>query len=572
MSLIGSVKSAFSSIFIGGRSLASSRSIENPAVPLSAFGDEESVWLGASTTTSGVVVNERKVLEYSPVWRAVQLISGGVMKLPLLVFERDGLGKVRAFNHPLYRLLKRKPNDFMDAVQFRRALTVQALLLGNGYAWIERVGDDVVSLMPLDSKSTSVSIVDGVKVYRTWVDGHPLVLADRDVLHIRGVGDGIKGWSLVEHARNSLGLGMAAESYGSHFFKNGANPSAVIEVPEALNPEAGRRMSDSWNAAHRGVSASHRIAILEQGAKINPYSMSHTDAQFLATREFELRSVANWFNIPSHKLGDTSKTSYSSLESEQQSYLDEALDPWLVTWEQALYDKCLSDADKDSDKFTIEFERLALVRANTNDRAKFYNAGIHGGWLSPDEARGRENLNPIPEGRGAVYYRPNNLEPARDVDDIDVTQEPPVDDTMRAEEPRVVDQELVVGADIMRDAVSDVLRRMSTRVSSRARKASKKPDSFPDWIESEMPDLRSIVVAALDPVMRAARQLGSDVSTNDAAEFFVEDVRMNLDRCLDATPDTLAVVVEKTVKDLSACGRGLIVRLSTDKLCDQKEM
>ena len=91
-----------------------------------------SSFFGGSESEAGVVVTEDTALQSSAVWAATRVISEGVASLPLVLYRRSGEGRVRASDHPLYNLLKNRPNRFLSSFTFREVLTANALLWGAG--------------------------------------------------------------------------------------------------------------------------------------------------------------------------------------------------------------------------------------------------------------------------------------------------------------------------------------------------------------------------------------------------------------------------------------------------------
>lgn len=458
------------------------RSLENPSTPLSDPDDWLLDALGAGPATTGVRVNRKSALTYSAFWRGVNLIAASVAKLPLFVYAREGPGKRRAPEHPAYYLLRKKPNRFATAARFRETLQGHALTAGNGYAAIFRAGDGTPIELAVLNPDVTYPVREtgtGIVIYVTQVAGQPIKLAASDVLHIAGLGfDGLTGYSVLQYARNSLGLGMAAEQYGARFFRSSARPSVLLEHPGSLTDEAQRRLRENWDRMHAGVENAHRTAVLEEGMKANVVSFSAKDAQFLETRQFEIRSVANWLGLPAHKLGDTTRTSFASLEQENQSYLDDSLDPWLVKWEEECWDKLLSEDEKINDTHIVEFLRAALVRADLTARANFFRTALAGApWMTRDEVRGAENLNPLPAGQGAELLDPLNmvadLEP-----DPGPAPGPASQPDEQDDEPEQEDEERSLDR-LRRDAE----RRIVRRLWHQAQRAGKQAERFRLWSE-----------------------------------------------------------------------------------------
>jgi HK97 family phage portal protein len=390
------------------------RSIENPSTPLSAADDWLYDALGAVRASSGVNVNRETALTYAAWWRGVNLISGDVAKLPVHVYRSQGGIKYPDTEHPAYFLLRRSPNRDMSAFHFRRVMMSHKLSEGNAYAYIDRDGAGrPIELIPLAPHRTYPVRANGHLSYVTeLITGEPRKIPAENMLHYKGLSfDGLVGYNVIRKARESLGLGMAFDSYGSILFRNGTSVGVVLEHPGRLSPQSKKNLRESWERMHAGLENSHKTAILEEGMKASKLGMSAKDAQLLDERKFQIREVALWFGVPPHKLGDMSAASYNSLEQENQDYLSSAIDPHLVEIEQEDDRKLLTETQRKRGTHLVEFDRKALIRADMGARAAYYHNGLSDGWLNRDEVRAEEGYNPIPDGDGCKYFMPLNMAP-----------------------------------------------------------------------------------------------------------------------------------------------------------------
>ena len=363
-------------------------------------------WTYTGISTSGQQVNQASSMTYSAVWAAVRAISEGVASLPLQVFRRGHDGsRSKANDHPLYRILHDQPNPEMSALTFRETLMGHALVWGNGYAEIVRDKNSgrVQQLWPLDpSLVEPVRDENGELFYKYG----SVIFLPSEILHIKGLSfDGVKGYSVIAQAKNSIGLGMAVEEFGSTFFGQGGKPAGVISVPGKLNSEAIQNMRKSWEDMHATVKNSHRVAILQNGVTYQTIGTPPDDAQWIASRSFQLQEVARWFKIPASKIGAGAGT-YSSLEQDNLAFLQETLRPWLIRWEQEINFKLISSLDQ----LYAEHNQDALLRGDTAGRSAFYASALSWGWLSRNDVRALENLPPF-EG-GDAYMVPRNMDPA----------------------------------------------------------------------------------------------------------------------------------------------------------------
>lgn len=65
--------------------------------------------------------------------------------------------------------------------------------------------------------------------------------------------------------------------------------------------------------------------------------------------------------------------------------------PWAERWEASIE----ADLMLEGDELEIEFDFANLMRGDAASRSAYYQSGIQNGWLTRNEARIAENLNPI---------------------------------------------------------------------------------------------------------------------------------------------------------------------------------
>ena len=384
----------------------------------STVGQRYAFYMGG--TSSGKVVTERSAMQMTAVYACVRILSEAVAGLPLHMYRynEDG-GKEKALDHPLYRLLHDEPNPEMSSFVFRETLMTHLLLWGNAYAQIIRNGKgEVVALYPLMPNKMTVSRDEEGQLYYTYQksqdelpkdNNYTVVLHPSDVLHIPGLGfDGLVGYSPIAMAKNAIGLAIATEEYGSKFFANGAAPSGVLEHPGTIKDPA--RVRESWQSTFGGSANSNKIAVLEEGMKYTPISISPEQAQFLETRKFQINEIARIFRVPPHMVGDLDKSSFSNIEQQSLEFVKYTLDPWVVRWEQSIQ-RTLLTPDEKKDYF-VKFNVEGLLRGDYQSRMQGYAVGRQNGWMSANDIRELENLDRIPaEDGGDLYLVNGNMLP-----------------------------------------------------------------------------------------------------------------------------------------------------------------
>ena len=372
-------------------------------------GSAYSFFFGGSA--AGKRVNERSAMQMTAVYSCVRILAEAVAGLPLHLYryKEDG-GKEKALDHPLYLLLHDEPNPEMSSFVFRETLMTHLLLWGNAYAQIIRNGrGEVMALYPLMPDRMAVDRDDKGQLYyeyTTSADDAPISkgsivrLKPSDVLHIPGLGfDGLVGYSPIAMAKNAIGLAIATEEYGSKFFANGAQPSGVLEHPGTIKDP--QRVRDSWMSQFGGSANSNKIAVLEEGLKYTPISISPEQAQFLETRKFQINEIARIFRVPPHMVGDLEKSSFSNIEQQSLEFVKYTLEPWLVRWEQSIQ-RTLFSADEKK-RYFVRFNVEGLLRGDYASRMNGYAVGRQNGWMSANDIRELENLDRIPAEEAAIY-------------------------------------------------------------------------------------------------------------------------------------------------------------------------
>jgi len=383
----------------------------------STVGSRYTFYMGGST--SGKTVTERSAMQMTAVYSCVRILAEAIAGLPLHVYRynSDG-GKEKAIDHSLYLILHDEPNPEMSSFVFRETLMTHLLLWGNAYAQIIRNSKgEVMALYPLMPNKMSVDRDENGQLYYQYfrstdeVGGknETVILKPTDVLHIPGLGfDGLVGYSPIAMAKNAIGLAIATEEYGAKFFANGAAPSGVLEHPGTIKDP--QRVREAWQSQFGGSQNSGKIAVLEEGMKYTPISISPEQAQFLETRKFQINEIARIFRVPPHMVGDLEKSSFSNIEQQSLEFVKYTLDPWVIRWEQSIMRTLLTPEEKKS--YFVKFNLEGLLRGDYQSRMNGYATARQNGWMSANDIRELENLDRIPaEAGGDLYLINGNMLP-----------------------------------------------------------------------------------------------------------------------------------------------------------------
>jgi HK97 family phage portal protein len=373
-------------------------------------GSSYTFYMGGSS--AGKVVTERSAMQMTAVYSCIRILAEAVAGLPLHFYKyKENGGKEKALDKNMYHLLHDEPNPEMSSFVFRETLMTHLLLWGNAYAQIIRNGKgEVIALYPLMANKMTVDRDENGTLYyiyqRSFEEANAkgsqtVILSASDVLHIPGLGfDGLVGYSPIAMAKNAIGLAIATEEYGAKFFAHGAAPSGVLEHPGTIKDPT--KLRETWNSTFGGTANAGKVAVLEEGMKYTPISISPEQAQFLETRKFQINEIARIFRIPPHMLADLEKSSFSNIEQQSLEFVKYTLDPWVIRWEQSLYRSLLTAEEKK--KYFFKFNVDGLLRGDYESRMSGYATARQNGWMSANDIRELENLDRIPAELGGDLY------------------------------------------------------------------------------------------------------------------------------------------------------------------------
>lgn len=484
------------------------------------------------TTATGVKVSEKTALKYLTVMACISLISSDIGRLPLNLYRKraDG-GKDLVTDHKLYDLLHNAPNPDTTSFNWREALQGHLLLWGNSFAFIDRDKTGKIKALwqlPDPSQVTVKRRGDQI-VYTYKVNGEEVTRTKDQIFHIPGYGfNGLVGMSMINIASEAIGLGVAAEEFGSLYFGEGTHPAGVLEMDTTLGDNK-ENFTKALKEGYAGLGKSHKIMVLENGLKYKPLTIPLNDAQFLETRNYQKIEICGMYHVPPHKIAVHGQNSnYNNLEQENASYVDSCLMGWIVRWESNISLQLLTEAERRSGLF-CEFVVQGLLRGDSAARSEYYNKIFQVGGITPNQIRAKENMNPVDGGdESFVMMNMIPLSQAKDMPlpgDTEPENEPEIEDksffkaffsekrARKVSEARSImirDRISRQYAPLILDAAQAIVNRESKAIKNQVHKQTRANgsmetflddfyDKFPEYIDKKMgPVLRSYLLAIID--------------------------------------------------------------------------
>jgi len=351
-------------------------------------------------------------LQISTVWSCIERRSNVISSLPFFTYmlRPDGQKELARLSR-LYALLHDNPNPRMTPMEFWRALVMSHDLRGAGYARIdrdERTGE-AIALWPMAYDQTCpIVLPDGSMVYEYRIDNDVAVLAEQNVLVIKGLGNGSTGLDKLAFMRPTTDEAAKAQQSASKIFGNGGKPTGVLMLDRVLNDQQRKALQARFAEMAAGSTA--RLYVLEADMKYQQLSLSPQDQQLLETRRFSVEEICRWFDVPPVLAHHSNVTTWGSgVEQIISGWHKMSIRPMLVNIEQAVRKRVMTPAQRASMTVEVSFE--ALLRADPEARSKFYATGLQNGYITRNEVRQLENLPPAKGLGGDMLTAQSNLLP-----------------------------------------------------------------------------------------------------------------------------------------------------------------
>lgn len=388
----------------------------------------------ARKTNSGQSVNELSALQLTAVTACVRIISTTIAKVPkYLLEEKENGDLIKAKNQKLYYYqISEQPSDLYNKFNFDRQMLTYRLLWGNAYAYPHRNKYGEVYKRTILYPWAVQAIFENGELYYLNSDTRypeiPNVLKPHEIYHLKGIStDGYTGKSPIRLHAESLGVTLAAESYGGAFFGNGATPSGVLSFPGTVSQAQQAQYASSWYDAHSG-SNKGSVAILGGGAEFKPISIPPEEAQFLETRKYGVREIAAIYGVPLHMLGDLERATFSNIEHQSIEFVKGTLTDYTAEIEWEDESKILTEAMRGD--FEVRYDFSDLLKGDSVAQMTYCKDGIQNGMFSINDARKFLGHNNV-EG-GDQRFIGVNMAPIEDIKLIYQTKagQPPVQRTL----------------------------------------------------------------------------------------------------------------------------------------------
>lgn len=326
-------------------------------------------------------------MSISAVYRATEIISDTIAILPIKVKMKDGSHKDDFDSHSINYVFK-NGIEKINRYNFIKLLVQSVILKGNGFAYIERGADGMVTgLRYLQNGDVTINYNRQLnKLNYTCSLVSRKAIEQEDMIHlVKNSYDGVNGVSVLSYAKRIIDTANSTENTANSFFSNGCNVTGVLTSPKILRKEQKEQIRTSWTtqALNKGVYGS-MLGILDDGMTYQPIQINSRDAQMLETRQFNVQDIARFFGISPVLLGDLSHTNYSTIEAMQQQFLLHTLQPYLIMIEEEFTKKLFKEGENNLE---INLDESVILRTDKTAQANYYSTLLDKGILSVNEVR-----------------------------------------------------------------------------------------------------------------------------------------------------------------------------------------
>lgn len=362
----------------------------------------------SQVSQTGYPVSPDTLLTIPAVYACVNLISGTIASMPLYCYKRNKSGDVSIADNVETDVISKSVHPHYTPFSWRRASLFHVLLTGNSYSIIQRNGNgDLERLQLVLPHKVRPFLYGGDLKYEVYLSDDGInekryIFSSSDVLHFCGLSDdGIVGKSPITALRESAGLYLSNVHYTASVHKNGGRLRGYLKHPEKLTAEQVQAIRENFVRAYDGG-----FPLLENGVTFEKVALTPADLDFINTARLTIEEIARLYSVPLHMVGIMTQATFSNMEQQSLDFLRNTLLPWIKMFEAELDRKLLTPIQRRHLFFRHNFD--GILRADYETRMKGYQIAIQNGIMSPDEVRALENLNPIPDGNGNVYFMPIN--------------------------------------------------------------------------------------------------------------------------------------------------------------------
>ncbi|MEW5952642.1 MAG: phage portal protein [Bacillota bacterium] len=362
-------------------------------------------------------IDTNTAMKYTAVFACVRVLSETVAATPIMLYRKKPNGEREQKNDlAVYDILHNAPNEEMSPFSLKEARMVALTTGGNAVCekLLNKYGD-LVGIYPYPWSMVNIGRDSSTRklTYKIRDGTMEKVLPRQQVFHVPGLSfDGVIGLSPIEYATAAIRLGLSYEQFSVSFYRNGMNPSIALEYPGELSETAFNRLKTDLEKSYGGLLNTGKPFLAEGGAKVKELTIKPADAQLIESKRFQIEDVARIYRVPLHLIQELSRSTNNNIEHQSLEFVMYTMLPWFKRDEEAMKMQLLTPQER-KEGYYLEYKIDSLLRGDAKSRAEAYAVGRQWGWLSVNDIRRLENMNPIPNGD--IYLQSLNMGEAGEI-------------------------------------------------------------------------------------------------------------------------------------------------------------
>lgn len=342
---------------------------------------------------SGESISREKAMNIPAVSSAVDLISSSVASMPVRLFKYKDDHVIEVKDDARVAMLNGDTHDTLDGLQMKNALVLDYLLDGNGYAYIQREGNDVTGLFYVDSQYIAISILDE-PIHKTYTIGcgGGMYQPFEFIKILRNTRDGARGQGITQEVSKALETAYRTMLYQLKMAKTNGNKRGFLKSDRRLGQEEINLLKQAWNNLY-STDSEENVVVLNNGIDFKEASNTSVEMQLNETVKNLAEQIKDLFHVYPDNFELTFKL---------------AIYPVVKALETALNRDLLLEKEKGKYFFALDVKEI--IRANVKERYEAYKLAKECGFMTINEMRRMENMNHIEGldivdlGLGSVLY------------------------------------------------------------------------------------------------------------------------------------------------------------------------
>lgn len=340
---------------------------------------------------AGIIEGEmtrEKALNIPTLAGCIELISSLVASIPIKLYKEED-GKVKEVKEDIrLKLLNEETGDTLTAVEMKKALVIDYLLMGNGYIYINKERGKIKSLHYVKESNVSVCIATDpiFKNYNIMVQGGTYKPYDFLKL-LRHSDNGADGYGIVEENPLLLSVAYNSLKYENVISKTGGNKKGFLQAENTLTKEVIDTLKEQWKNMYSDNT--ENCIVLNKGLSFKESQATPAETQMNENKVSNGNEICKVLNIPPSIISGDGKAN----EGDFDKMFKMAILPILNNLISSINRDLLLEKEKKSFYFGVDTNEL--LKGDIEKRFRAYEIAIKNKIMGINEVRYKENLEPI---------------------------------------------------------------------------------------------------------------------------------------------------------------------------------